>query len=390
MRILQIHNEYAQPGGEDAAADAQASLLTAAGHRVDRVRTRNRSSGAGAAAAFAGAVWNPASYAGTRRAARRVRPDVAHLHNWWFGLSPSVVDALHAERVPVVMTLHNYRLLCANGLLFRDGGTCTDCLGTHTWRAVRHGCYRDSRAQSAVAAATLSVGRERATWDRVTRFVAPSRFVKDIHVQAGFDAGRITVAPNVVTDPGPRSARPSDSPTVLCVSRLSREKGVDALLEAWRASADAMGELRLLVLGDGPERERLERSAPAGVRIAGRTSPSEVRRAMCSARALVVPSECYETFGLVALEAMAAGLPVLSADVAGPAEVVGGLGPEWLVPASDTRAWAAALPSLTSDGTVDSSGVRARELFERGYTPSAVCRALLGAYAEAIEEVRAG
>lgn len=382
MNVLQIHNRYARPGGEDTVVAAEAARLTAAGHRVTEFRADNPESAPHAVARLAVAPWNPVRYREIRRLVRADRPDVAHLHNTWFSLSPSVVDALHAERVPIVMTLHNYRLLCANGLLFRDGTPCTDCVGTGPWRAVRHACYRDSRAQSAIAAATIAAGRPGR--DRITRFLAPSEFVRDRHVDAGVTADRIVVVPHAVADPGLRAAPPSASTQVLYVGRLAPEKGLDVLLDAWQAAGLTQAGLELVVVGDGPLRRRLTDSAPAGVRITGWLPGDRVGELMRSARALVFPTRWYESFGMVAAEAMAAGLPVLAADVAGPAEVVRALGPDWLVPRGDRAAWARALLRLADNAAVDAAGASARYRYLARYSEAAALRALLAAYDEAI------
>lgn len=389
MKVLQLHNRYATPGGEDRVADDEAALLAAAGHEVIRVRVDNPGGGVAAVATLAGAVWNPLRFREIRALVRADRPDVAHVHNTWFGFSPSIVDALHADGVPVVMTLHNYRLLCANGLLYRDGAPCTDCVGAKPWPAVRHRCYRGSAAQSAVAAATIAASRHRGTWDRVTRFIAPSEAIKAIHVEAGFDPARIIVKPNGVPDPGPRPAPPGRSSTVLSVGRLSAEKGLETLLTAWRTADASLGDLELVVVGDGPLRQRLEEIAPPRTSFTGWVSPQRLSEMMLSARALVFPTRWYETFGRVAVEAMAAGMPVLASDIAGPAEIAGRLGPDWLVPPGDQEAWSAALGRLTDGPAVDAAGAKGRGIYDREYGEAGGLRALLDAYGEATTAARA-
>lgn len=389
MKVLQLHNRYATPGGEDRVADDEAELLVAAGHEVTRVRADNPGGGVAAVATLAGAVWNPRRFREIRALVRADRPDVAHVHNTWFGFSPSTVDALHVEGVPVVMTLHNYRLLCANGLLYRDGAPCTDCVGGKPWPAVRHRCYRGSAAQSAVAAAAIAASRHRGTWDRVARFIAPSESIKAIHVEAGFEPTRIIVKPNGVPDPGPRPAPPARSSTVLSVGRLSAEKGLETLLAAWREAEMSLGDLELVVVGDGPLRQRLEGIAPPRTSFSGWVSPKRLREMMLSARALVFPTRWYETFGRVAVEAMAAGMPVLASDIAGPAEIAGRLGPAWLVPPGDQDAWAAALGRLTDGPAVDAAGAKGRGIYAHEYSEARGLRALLDAYGEATTAARA-
>jgi glycosyltransferase involved in cell wall biosynthesis len=312
--------------------------------------------------------------------ARQFRPDVAHVHNTWFALSPAVFHALHDTGVPTVMTLHNYRLICANAALFRDGMACTDCLGRGPWQAVAHRCYRGSLLASALAATTISLARHRRSFDTVDRFLVHSRFVRDLFVRAGFPPERLTIKANVVADPGPRSAPPSASRMVLYAGRLAPEKGVALLVEGWIRSGLASKGLRLVVAGEGPLRAELEARAVPGVEFPGWVPAADLRRQMLQARALVFPSQWYETFGTVIVEAMASGVPVLASDVATPAEIVGALGPGWLVPLDDAEAWGAALVALADDEVVDAIGANARALYEDRYTPAHGLRALVDAY----------
>lgn len=387
MRVLQIHNHYAARGGEDSVVEAEARLLSDAGHQVDTLRVGNPG-GARAALTLAAAPWNPLRRAELRDRLRADRPDVAHVHNTWFSLSPSIVDALTDAGVPIVMTLHNYRLVCGNALLFRDGAVCTDCVGDRPWHAVRHGCYRGSRAQSAVAAATIALHARRGTWQQVSRFLAPSEFVRDVYVAAGFDPSRITVKPHSVADPGPRTLPPSTSRRVLCLGRLAPEKGIDTLLDAWRAAGH--DDLELVLVGDGPRHAELARRAPDGVRFTGWLPVDQVRTLLLRSRAVVVPTECYETFGMTAVEGMAAGVPVLASNIAGPADVAGELGPAWLAPPGDVDGWADALAQLCDDAIVDTAGQRARDVYLRRYTEEIGLRSLLASYRDAIEPVRYG
>ncbi len=196
-------------GGEDTIADTEAELLRGAGHEVEPFRLSNSGRPAAAAASLLAAPWNPGQHRAMRARVRKLRPDIAHVHNTWFALSPSIFHALAAEGIPTVMTIQNFRLMCAEAKLFRNGRLCTECVGTHPWRAVRYACYRRSRPQSAVAALTIALNRQLSSWDHVDRFFAPSKFVRDVFADGGFDPDRIVVKPNVIGDPGPRREAPS-------------------------------------------------------------------------------------------------------------------------------------------------------------------------------------
>jgi glycosyltransferase involved in cell wall biosynthesis len=300
MRILQLHTQYRKPGGEDAVVRAERALLEQAGHNVYQHIEDNSGNPARVVAALAGSLWNPLSARRVIDAIDAAQPDVAHVHNTWFALSPSVLSAPRRRQIPVVMTVHNYRLICANGLFLRDGAPCEKCIDQSPWPAVRHRCYHDSRTTSAVAAAGIAVHRKLGTWSRfVDRFIVLSQFARSRLVRAGIPSHRLILGSNFVKDSGLRNTAPSESRTVLFVGRLSPEKGVHVLLDAWRTAG--CSELRLYVIGDGPDRARLEQKAPSGVSFLGHRPAAEVIHQLLQARALVIPSVWYEGQPVTAL-----------------------------------------------------------------------------------------
>jgi glycosyltransferase involved in cell wall biosynthesis len=381
MRILQIHTRYRYEGGEDGVARAEATLLAEAGHEVVPYVAENPRGPASTAASMLASAWNPLAARTLRAVASRVRPDVAHVHNTWFALTPSVVAGLDAMGVPVVMTLHNYRLLCVNASLFRDGRPCEDCVGTHPWHGVRHRCYRDSVTSSTAVAASITLNRLLGTWHRHVRvFLALNDFARERFVSGGLPPGRVWVKPNSVADPGRRPCPPSGSRTVLFVGRLTPQKGLGVLLDAWGRLGPA--DLELVVVGDGPMRAELERRSPPGVRFLGRLEPAAVRQWMLRSRALVFPTWLYEGQPLSVLEAFAAGLPVLASRLGGNVELIGGVGDDWLVPARDPAALAERLAGQTDD-RVDQAGARARRIYEQRFTGPRNLQVLEAAYREA-------
>jgi glycosyltransferase involved in cell wall biosynthesis len=383
VRILQVHNKYRQRGGEDGVVASEAELLRRHGHQVLEHFTSNPN-GMSAAASLAFAPWNPASARLMRAAVHESAPDVAHVHNTWFTLSPSVFGALHRSKIPVVMTLHNYRLVCANALVFRDGKPCQDCVGHSPMPGVRHRCYRNSAVQSAAAAATISFNRARGTWvNAVDLFIAPSRILRDTLVAGGLPAERFVVRPHAVSDAGQRTCAPSSSPTVLYVGRVSEEKGIDVLLEAWARAKPR--DLELLVVGDGPQREELERRSVEGVRFTDWLSKDEVRSLMLGARAFVFPSVSFESFGLTIVEAMSAGLPVIASAHGSPGEIVGEIGAEWLAAPGRADEWAERVANLDDAAALDVAGKRAREIYESQYDQERGIGSLLDAYQTAID-----
>jgi glycosyltransferase involved in cell wall biosynthesis len=377
MRILQVHTHYRLPGGEDAAVATETALLRAAGHQVLTHRARNPE-GARAAVALAAAPWNEVQARTLSRQVERLRPDVVHVHNTWFATSPAVLAAVRRLGVPVVMTLHNYRLVCAAATLFRDGAPCTDCVGTHPWHGVEHACYRGSRPQSVVAAATIGLHQRRRTWHRdVDRFLALTDFGRERFVDGGLPSERIGVKSNSVDDPGPRDRPPSASNVVVCLGRLSAEKGIEVLLDAW---ARAPERLRLLIVGTGPLEAALRDRAPEQVEFIGALTPQEVTSLLLQARALVFPSMSFEGQGLVALEAAAAGLPVILSDHGSMSGLFGPGAEELLFPPGDVGALAAQLARLDDDRFVDDHGRFTRRRFEERYTHRTALEALERVY----------
>jgi glycosyltransferase involved in cell wall biosynthesis len=377
MRILQLHTRYRQPGGEDRVVETEAELLRAAKHDVFTHLEANPV-GVGATGPFAAAPWNPVAAKRVRRVAERFRPDVAHVHNTWFAMSPAALTPLRRLGIPVVMSLHNYRLTCAAGTLFRNGRPCEDCVGSHPWHAVEHRCYRGSRPSSAVAAATIALHRRRGTWrTEVDRFLALTEFGRQEFIAAGLPDDRIIVKSNSVDDPGPRPQPPSASDTVVFLGRLSEEKGITTLLEAWRRMSP---DLRLVIVGAGPLEATARQQAGGAVEFLGAQPTEAVTSLLLSARALVFPSIWFEGQGLVALEAAAAGLPVLLSDLGAMTELFAPEATDLLFPAGDATALEGRLLRLGDDAFVDSWGRFTRRRFEERYTHEIARRRLEEAY----------
>jgi glycosyltransferase involved in cell wall biosynthesis len=357
-----------------------------AGHDVGVFEVENPH-GARTFSALAHAPWD-------RRGARTVvattdafDADVVHLHNTWFALSPAVIAEFAARGRALVMTLHNYRLMCVDGSLWRDNAICRECVGRSPLPGVVHGCYRDSRTLSTVAAATIVSARRHHVWDGVHTFIAPTDTVRNAHVDAGIDPQRIVVKPHFLTDLGARTDPPSKSRTIVFAGRLAPTKGVERLLAAWRAAAPDLGDLELLIVGDGPLREQLERDAPRGVRFAGVRPLDETREHIKHARAFAFASEWLEPFGLVLLEAMAAGTPIVGTDTGSTADIVGDAGR--LAPTGSTSALAAVLRATTDDAAVDALGAAARARYVERYTPEVNRPQLEAIYRDAIDGINA-
>jgi glycosyltransferase involved in cell wall biosynthesis len=383
MIILSIHNQYLARGGEDESTDQEIELLRSYGHTVTEYREHNdRIFGMSPLRAAGRTVWSGESYRVVRSMIRRERPDVVHVQNFFPLVSPSVYYAARRERVPVVHTLRNYRLFCPNGLFLRQGSVCEDCLGkAGPLHGVVHGCYRGSSAATAAAAGMILVHRALRTWTRmVDVYVALTEFARSKAVAAGIPGDQIVVKPNFV----PRLCAPGAAAGgyALFVGRLSEEKGVRGLLRAWRS----VPGVPLRIVGDGPLQGEMARYVEENglgdrVTLAGRKPLGETVAELRGARFLVFPSIWYETFGRVAVEAFACGVPVLAARIGAIAEVVmDGETGILFTPGDADELASGARWMWTHSGEVDRMGAAALRAYEAAYTPERNYEMLCGIY----------
>jgi glycosyltransferase involved in cell wall biosynthesis len=322
VKILLVHNYYQQTGGEDLVAADEARLLESRGHEVVWYTAHNDQVSSLSKLTLAQrTVWNQKTYRELRSVIAQHRPHIAHVHNTLPLLSPSVYYAAGAERLPVVQTLHNYRLMCPAAVCFRSGHICTECVGKPVaWPAIRHACYRGSRSASAAIVTMLSAHRLIGTWQHKTRvYIALTAWARDMFIEAGVPPDKLAVKPNFVeTDPG---AGTGSGDYAVFVGRLSPEKGIETLLHAWRVVGP---QLRLLIIGEGPLASTVAAATNdlPSVTWLGRRDPPEILSIMRDAKFLVFPSEWYETFGRVIVEAFATATPVIAAGHGAAAELV--------------------------------------------------------------------
>lgn len=383
MRILQVHNLYREPGGEDAVVRREAKMLGDQGHEIGTFLAQNPLRPIPSATAYISSLWNVRAEAQVGRSMDQFIPDVVHVHNTWFTLSPAVLRAAHKRNIPTVVTLHNYRLLCVNGMLYRNNRVCHDCLGATPWRGVTNRCYRGSAATSAVVATGIAAHRALQTWDRYPdRVIVLNEFAREMLMESGISGNKLVVKANTVEDPGPRSTLPSESNTFLFVGRLEHIKGIEVLLEAWcRLGRD---DLRLIVLGDGPLQQNLQRQAVPNVRFEGQVSGHRVKSLMLGSRALVFPSLVYEGQPTVVTEALAAGLPVIASELGGNAVLLKSIGRQTLVRPNDELAWRQAIERVAQAEDIDLAGRQARDKYDSYFSPTRGVKGLENVYRAAI------
>lgn len=386
MRVLVIHNRYSShaPSGENMVVDEECAQLVAAGHEVltwtrsnDDVIDRGLVAKVGLAPR---AIHSRSDVAAVTRIIDSKHPDVVHVHNTLPLVSPSVIRSAGRHRVPIVHTVHNYRLACASGTLFRDGKTCNDCRGRLVgWPAVAHSCYGGSRLASAVAATSISAHRR--TWNKVDRFLAISDAVADFLIEEKIPPSRITVKPNSVADPGPRTPAGSGW---LFLGRLEAEKGIELLLDAWRLLRPDP-ERTLTIAGDGPLRSTVAEAARhlPTVTYVGRQAEPELTRLFRRCAGTIVPSMWAEGFGRVAVESFSHGRPVIATKMGAlPSIVDQTVG--WTCDA-EARSLAETIAAVDPE-TAAIRGSAARDRYLERYTPAVVLDHLLATYREVIED----
>lgn len=382
--VLVVHNYYQRWGGEDAEFEAETELLRAKGHRLVTFTKNNQDIHGGGLGLAANTIWSTSSRRELAGLIADFRPDVVHFHNTLPQISPAAYRAARDAGVPVVQTVPNYRLVCLNGVLYRDGRICEDCLHRRIpWPGVPHRCYRGSVPASVVVAGMLATHRSLGSWKNlVDIFVPPTGFVRDKLVEAGYQPDRFMIKPNLIRrDAGLGS---HSGGYALFAGRLSPEKGIHTLLQAWKQIGD---RLPLRIAGDGPLASEVRKAAEtnSGIEWLGHRSPDDVLDLMGEALMVIVPSVCYETFGLTVAEAYTRGTPVIASRIGGLAEVVVDGRTGQLVEPGDPNELAKFVLDLASrPDQLTAMGRQARIEFESKYTADANHRRLLEIYAAAL------
>ncbi|MCS7069153.1 MAG: glycosyltransferase family 4 protein [Meiothermus sp.] len=319
IRVLLIHNYYQQPGGEDQVFKAEKAMLQEAGVEViEHLAHNDELASMGPLKLAQVTLWNGHAYNQVRSLVRKHKPHVAHVHNTFPLLSPAIYHAIKAEGVPIVQTLHNYRLLCLNATLLREGQECVKCLGKSVpWPGVWHSCYRN-RAASSVVASMLVMHRLLRTWkDKIDRFIVLTDYEYSVFVKGGLEPHKIKLKPNFVhPDPGPGDGQGGYA---LFVGRLSPEKGIGVLLEAWKNL-----DIPLKIAGDGPLGAVVAEAVKSMPQVEwlGRRPRQEIFPLMQKAAFLVFPSITYEGFPMTLVEAFATGLPVIGSNYGSMPQVI--------------------------------------------------------------------
>jgi len=385
LKILLAHNHYqsGSPSGEDIVFRMERELLEQAGHTVVTYQRSNDEIGASFAARCSvalEAIWSSRTHGEMTELLRRERPDIAHFHNTFPLISPSAYRACQEMHVPVVQTLHNYRLICAGALLLRNGQPCEDCVGRSPWKGVAHGCYRDSKSATAGTAAMLHFNRLRGSYERdVDSYIALTEFAKARFIRGGLPAEKLVLRSNYMLDVP--AVGTGEGGYALYAGRLTTEKGVHTLIRAWRDIPD----LPLKIVGDGALRPVLEMEARrdgSDIEFLGFRPRNEVAELMRGAVLAVIPSECYEgAFPLAAIEALATGTPVVASALGGLDEVIAAPDNGVKFIAGQPHSLRAAVLTLIQDeALLRQARVNNRRLFEERFAPGRALATLMDLY----------
>ena len=407
MRILLVHNYYgsAAPSGENKVFEAEKAMLTKHGHEV-AVYTRHSDEirgigdgGWGMRRKLCGMVKGALCTVGNPFAARSVaklyqqfKPDVVHFHNTFPLISPLAVLAA-SKHAPVVMTLHNYRTACAEGVPTRDGKVCSLCLDKKcVLDGVKYRCYRGSLAATLPLAINIAIYRKLLPkW--VSRFIVLSEFQKMKMVEYGWPAKRIVVKGNFIGEEPRNTQNTRKKDQIVYVGRLSKEKGVETLIKAFAILCGSsetstqspcstrLKNLKLVIVGDGADRPELEKlSTGLNVEFMGYKPSEKARRIIAESKALVSPSTCWETFGLSAAEALSEGVPPVVSNVGALPDIIQDGRYGEVFEAGNAKTLAAAIMRLLSRPDYDEMCSAARREAEAKYSEEANYNQLIGIY----------
>ncbi|MDN4076687.1 glycosyltransferase family 4 protein [Paenibacillus polymyxa] len=326
-KVLIIHNYYQQSGGEDKVVEQESAMLRSRGIETEHYYVHNdsiQSKGLANMAKLAvEAAWSFPEFKRIKELLLRVKPDVVHVHNFFPVISPSVYHACERLGVPVVQTLHNYRLICPAATFMRGNEVCEKCLHGTLLHSIRHGCYRGSQLQTIPVAAMIKFNELIGTWQhKVSRYIALTEFARDKFAESGIPLDRIAVKPNFIHHQTVKAKYDPNDRYLLFVGRISAEKGVRNLLQAWSQLEDR-GGLRLVIIGDGPQKAELAAAySQEDIRFLGKQDGDTVLDCMSRAMYVMVPSIWYEGFPMTIVESYSVGTPVLCSRIGALEEIV--------------------------------------------------------------------
>lgn len=364
-KILIVHNRYLQYGGEDSVVASEMELLKSHGHEV-RIYTRDNQEVAGMSkpGLFVNSIWSRKTQDELRQLISEFCPDIIHVHNTLPLISPVVYWVASEMKVPIVQTIHNFRLACLQAMFLRDSEVCEDCMGKVPWRGVIHKCYRGSFSASLASAISLQAHRVIGTYrNKVNAYIALNDFCRNKLVEMGLSKDRIFIKPNFVSISTISDNTNSRSGNPLFVGRLSKDKGVEVLVEAIKSFPDIMFD----IVGVGPYDHDFH--GLTNVDMKGNLPLDEVYALMSAAPFLIMPSIWYENMPRTLVESYGCGTPVIASQIGALAELVenekSGL---LFIPGSSDDLCRAIKWAIDHPVEMRDMGSYAREKYNREYT----------------------
>jgi glycosyltransferase involved in cell wall biosynthesis len=388
MRILMVHNYYQNWGGEDTSVGLDIELLRNFGHTVQLYSRHNNEISSFSMkkkiSLLYSTTWSRQSYQEITKQIDTFKPDIVHFQNFFPLVSPSAYYACHKRGIPVIQTLHNYRLLCPMSMLIRNGTICESCITNSLFSSILFRCYRSSRIQTSAVALMLSVHRALGSWkNQVDLFTTPSAFAKQKFIDAGLPEEKIVIRPHyLLNSPGPGSYSREGA---LFVGRLSSEKGLDILLKAW----SYLPHIPLRIIGDGPLRPQLERIIKQNkldhIDLVGFVPVEQILQEYQKALFLVAPSIVYETFGRTILEAYATETPVIASRIGAFQDIVEDQETGMLIEPGDAEALRdAASRAYQNPQLLNTWGKNGYKTLVERYSPQPAHKLLLDIYQKVI------
>ncbi|WP_234571608.1 glycosyltransferase family 4 protein [Rhodohalobacter sp. 614A] len=399
MKILQVHNKYKITGGEWTVLNQEYDLLRR-DHEVDQLIVDNNeilNSTLSKLKLIFSTHYNSSSKELLKAKLHESKPDVMHVHNFFPLLTPSIFEAAREAGVPSVLTLHNYRLIHPNGLMYHQGNIDTRSVSGSAYQCVTDGVYRDSILQTAVSAHMIEYHRKHKTWDRLpSAFIALSEFSKQKFIEGGLPGDRIIVKPNFMEDPAGSHpgllSKPKKKHQFIYVGRMSHEKGVQDLIDCWMKYKI---KAKLILAGDGPLKSKLEKKSKDNSQIMwlGEVSNEEILQKLAESSALLFPTKWYEGLPMILIEAMSVGCPILTSKIGNPQDLVdhneNGLHFE---PGNVDELYERIQFFEQNEKLRMKMGEKAREKYVKYFTPESNYRQLMDVYeiAEQLEQQLAG
>lgn len=379
MRVLIVHNYYKIRGGEDSVVESEIALLKKNNHDVFTYFRNNSELLRYSSIQLALTTqWSIKSFKKISEIIRENKPDIIHVHNTLPLVSPSIYWAASKYRIPIVQTVHNYRLSCLNALFLRDGKLCEECIGKFPYAGIVNSCYRASRKASAVLAFMLLLHRTIGTYNnKISHYIALSEFSKNKLVMSGVSNNKITIKPNYIDHVSEKNTKRSDE--LLYVGRLSNEKGISLLLDA----LSKLNGFKVTVIGEGPELPLVQNNK--NIKYIGKLTNESVLKKMSSALALLIPSICYENFPRIIVEAYSCGLPVIASSIGSIKNIVDD-GETGLLfdPISSTDMATKINWAVCNQEEMNKMGLKARKKYENEYTAEKNYKQLIDIYLRAI------